>query len=102
MQLELRNKGSRTMIDVMDLREIVYLEIEGIVIDQGRCTVEVSFYHNLLKKHVASASIMFVCRSKGEWMTSFEIREGESVILRDIFSDSLHKYIEKVFGDFFL
>ena len=102
MQLELRNKGSKVMIDVMDLREVVYLEIEKATINRSRCTVEVFFYHNLLKKQVALANTMFVCCTKGKWMTYFTVKEGQGVILRDAFSNHLERHIENVFGDFFL
>jgi hypothetical protein len=80
---------------------MLYMEIARAYVDFSNCTINVLFYHTLLKRNVMWVSLLLIAREKGEFVSSINISVGQNIFVHKEMDNILKNQIEKDFAPFF-
>jgi len=97
-------KGGRSIgkfIDVVDKKEVLYLEIARAVINYPDCMISVLFYHTTMRRTVFWAKLLVVCFEAGKIVSSLDILPEDNVTVNPDIEHAVKNQIERVFGQFF-
>lgn len=94
-------EAMNNFVDIIDRKEMLYLEMARAEINYGSCVVRALFHHTLLKKNVFWADLMIICFEAGRIVSVLNIRHGLDIVVHHDIEDALKQQMENVFGQFF-